>query len=98
MFSNPSYVIDFFGLLDDDHPVDDKLRHHQSDDNEEKNLLQQEDTVDNNSNGSWWLEAIWVVEDMENKQTKTELSTMVSTFNLAFSHTIYIIMTIRLPH
>ncbi|KAH1233457.1 DNA-directed primase/polymerase protein [Glycine max] len=71
VFSNPSDVIGSFGLLDDEQPVDDKLRH-QLDDNKEQNLLQFKDTVEDNSNDSWWLEAIRVVEDMENKQTKTE--------------------------
>lgn len=78
VFSNPSDVIGSFGLLDDEQPVDDKLRH-QLDDNKEQNLLQFKDTVEDNSNDSWWLEAIRVVEDMENKQTKTEVSSMVST-------------------
>ncbi|XP_028181144.1 DNA-directed primase/polymerase protein isoform X2 [Glycine soja] len=71
VFSNPSDVIGSFGLLDDEQPVDDKLRH-QLDDNKEQNLLQFKDTVEDNSNDSWWLEAIRVVEEMENKQTKTE--------------------------
>ncbi|RZB91845.1 DNA-directed primase/polymerase protein isoform B [Glycine soja] len=78
VFSNPSDVIGSFGLLDDEQPVDDKLRH-QLDDNKEQNLLQFKDTVEDNSNDSWWLEAIRVVEEMENKQTKTEVSSMVST-------------------
>ncbi|KAI5437426.1 hypothetical protein KIW84_023515 [Lathyrus oleraceus] len=38
-------------------------------------FLQYEDTVEDNSNDSWWLEAIKVVEDVESKQTATELST-----------------------
>ncbi|XP_020220222.2 DNA-directed primase/polymerase protein isoform X2 [Cajanus cajan] len=75
VFSNPSDVIDSFGLLDDEQPVDDKWRH-QLDDNKEQSSLQYEDIVADNSNDSWWLEAIRVVEDMENKQTQTELSTM----------------------
>ncbi|XP_028181143.1 DNA-directed primase/polymerase protein isoform X1 [Glycine soja] len=75
VFSNPSDVIGSFGLLDDEQPVDDKLRH-QLDDNKEQNLLQFKDTVEDNSNDSWWLEAIRVVEEMENKQTKTEVSSM----------------------
>lgn len=75
VFSNPSDVIDSFGLLDDEQPVDDKWRH-QLDDNKEQSSLQYEDIVADNTNDSWWLEAIRVVEDMENKQTQTELSTM----------------------
>jgi len=72
VFSNPSDVIDSsFGLLDE-HSVDNKWRHQLDD------FLQYEDTVEENSNDSWWLEAMRVVEDMENKQTKTEPSTMVS--------------------
>ena len=39
------------------------------------NFLQYEDTVEDDSNDSWWLEAIKVVEDVESKQTATELST-----------------------
>ncbi|ESW24144.1 hypothetical protein PHAVU_004G106200 [Phaseolus vulgaris] len=70
VFSNPSDVIDSsFGLLDE-HSVDNKWRHQLDD------FLQYEDTVEENSNDSWWLEAMRVVEDMENKQTKTEPSTM----------------------
>lgn len=77
VFSNSSDVIDSFGLLDDEQPIDDKWRHQLN--NKEHNLIQHEDNVEDNSNDSWWLEAIRVVEDMENKQTKTEQSTMVST-------------------
>ncbi|TKY45272.1 DNA-directed primase/polymerase protein [Spatholobus suberectus] len=74
VFSNPSDVIDSFRLLDDEQPLEDEWRH-QLDDNKEQNFLQYKDTVEDNSNDSWWLEAIRVVEDMENKQTKIELST-----------------------
>ncbi|KAK7315144.1 hypothetical protein VNO77_33676 [Canavalia gladiata] len=73
VFSNPSVVIDSFGLLDDKHSVD-EWRHQL--DNNEQNFLRYEDTVEDNSNDAWWLEAIRVVEDMENKQSKIELSTM----------------------
>ncbi|XP_061337305.1 uncharacterized protein LOC133299245, partial [Gastrolobium bilobum] len=75
VFSDPSVVIGSSGMLGDEQPLDDERRH-QLDDNNKQNLLQNEDTVEDNSNDSWWLEAIRVVEDMENKQTKTELSTM----------------------
>ncbi|CAJ1952920.1 unnamed protein product [Sphenostylis stenocarpa] len=74
VFSNPSDVIDSFGLLDGEQLVDNKWRY-QLDDNKEQNYLQYDDTVEGNSNDSWWLEAIRVVEDIENKQTKTQLST-----------------------
>lgn len=78
VFSNPSDVIDSsFGLLDDEQLVDNKWRHELYD-NKEQNSLQYDDDVEDNSNDSWWREAIRVVEDMENRQTKTELSTMVS--------------------
>ncbi|KAL2334801.1 hypothetical protein Fmac_016014 [Flemingia macrophylla] len=73
VFSNPSDVTGSFGLLDDEQPVDDKWRH-QLDDSKEQTFLQYEDIVEDNSNDSWWLEAIRVVEDMENKQTQAELS------------------------
>ncbi|XP_047166413.1 DNA-directed primase/polymerase protein isoform X2 [Vigna umbellata] len=76
VFSNPSDVIDSsFGLLDDVQLVDNKWRHELYD-NKEQNSLQYDDDVEDNSNDSWWREAIRVVEDMENRQTKTELSTM----------------------
>ncbi|KAK7380402.1 hypothetical protein VNO78_32912 [Psophocarpus tetragonolobus] len=75
VLSNPSDVIDSSGLLDDEQLIEDKWRH-QLDDNNEQNFLQFNDVVEDNSDNSWWLEAIRAVEDMENKQTKTELSTM----------------------
>jgi len=78
VFSNPSDVIDSsFGSLDGEQSEDNKWRH-QLDDSKEQNSLQYDDTVEDNSNDSWWLEAIRVVENMENKQTKSELNTMVS--------------------
>jgi len=97
VFSNSSDVIDSsFGLLDGEQLVDNKWRH-QLDDNKEQNSLQYDDTVEDNSNDSWWVEAIRVVEDMESKQTKTELSTMVSNSKLYLNTAIYITMVIRFP-
>ncbi|XP_050914527.1 uncharacterized protein LOC127129360 isoform X1 [Lathyrus oleraceus] len=74
LFSNPSVVVGSSGLSKDKQPVDD-MRGHQPDDNNKPNFLQYEGTVEDNSNDSWWLEAIKVVEDVESKQTATELST-----------------------
>ncbi|XP_045816541.1 DNA-directed primase/polymerase protein-like [Trifolium pratense] len=74
VFSNPSVAIGSSEMLDDKYPVDDGWGS-QPDDNNKPNLLQYEDTVEDNSSDSWWLEAIKVVEDVENKQTATELNT-----------------------
>ncbi|GAU29204.1 hypothetical protein TSUD_361940 [Trifolium subterraneum] len=74
VFSNPSVAIGSSEMLDDKYPVDDGWGH-QPDDNNKPNFLQYEDTVEDNSSDSWWLEAIKIVEDVENKQTATELST-----------------------
>jgi len=75
VFSNSSVVIGSSGMLDDKHSEDEQG--HQPNDNK-PNFLQYEDTVEDNSNDSWWLEAIKVVEEVENKQTATEICTKVS--------------------
>ncbi|MCH99244.1 coiled-coil domain-containing protein 111, partial [Trifolium medium] len=75
VFSNHSVAIGSSQMLDDKYPVDDDGWGHQPDDNNKPNFLQYEDTVEDNSSDSWWLEAIKVVEDVENKQTATELNT-----------------------
>ncbi|KAK2366883.1 DNA primase [Trifolium repens] len=74
VFSNHSVAIGSSEMLDHKYPVDDGWGH-QSDDNNKPNFLQYEDAVEDNSCDSWWLEAIKVVEDVENKQTTAELST-----------------------
>lgn len=97
LFSNPSVVVGSSGLSNDKQPVDD-MRGHQPDDNNKPNFLQYEDTVEDNSNDSWWLEAIKVVEDVESKQTATELSTKVSRLHLAFQCYHLHKIVIRHPH
>ncbi|WVZ14392.1 hypothetical protein V8G54_011958 [Vigna mungo] len=90
VFSNPSDVIDSsFGLLDDEQLVDNKWRHELYD-NKEQNSLQYDDDVEDNSNDSWWREAIRVVEDMENRQTKTELSTMTVVADCVFQYEFFV--------
>jgi hypothetical protein len=83
VFSNHSVAIGSSEMLDDEYPVDDGWVH-QPDDNNKPNFLQYEDAVEDNSCDSWWLEAIKVVEDVENKQTTTKLSTKVSLYQFCF--------------
>jgi hypothetical protein len=83
VFSNHSVAIGSSEMLDDKYPVDDGWGH-QPDDNNKPNFLQYEDAVEDNSCDSWWLEAIKVVEDVENKQTTAELSTKVSLYQFCF--------------
>ena len=73
-FSNSSVVFGSSEILDDKQPTDDDWRHQLDNDNE--NFLQYE--ANDEDNDSWWLEAVRVVDDIENKQTKEEPSTMVS--------------------
>ncbi|KAK7270904.1 hypothetical protein RJT34_26412 [Clitoria ternatea] len=70
VFSDPSVVIGSLELREDKQPVDDEWRPQV--DNYEQKFLQYEDTVEDDSNDSWLLEAVRVVEDVENTQTKTE--------------------------
>jgi hypothetical protein len=71
VFSNSSVVIGSSGMLDDKHSEDEQGN--QPNDNK-PDFLQYEDTVEDN----WWLEAIKVVEEVENKKTATELCSKVS--------------------
>ncbi|XP_004515987.2 uncharacterized protein [Cicer arietinum] len=73
--SNRSVVIGSSGMLDDKQTEGDECGHQPVDNNNKPNFLQYEDTVEDNSSDSWWLEAIKVVEDVENKKTATKLST-----------------------
>ena len=76
VFSNSAVDISSSGMLDDKQPVEDE-KGHQSNDNK-PNFLQFEETVEDNSSDSWWLEAIKVVEEVENKKIATELCSKVS--------------------
>lgn len=67
-----------FGTVDHEQLVDDALRLQLVNDNQAQKFPSYEDDIADSPNGSWLLEALKAVEDVENKHRKTELSTMVS--------------------
>lgn len=61
------------------------LEHRFVDSDEEHVLLYNDENItDNNIKDSWWLEAIRVADDIENKKNTEELSNMVSIFMMLY--------------
>ncbi|XP_028799436.1 DNA-directed primase/polymerase protein isoform X3 [Neltuma alba] len=65
-----------FGMVDNGQSINDERRHPLLNNDQARKSPSYNDNITDSPSGSWWLEALKAVEKVENKQKKTELSTM----------------------
>ncbi|XP_054811765.1 uncharacterized protein LOC129312981 isoform X1 [Prosopis cineraria] len=66
-----------FGMVDNEQPVDNDKRHPVINDDQARKFPSYNDNIADSPSGSWWLEALKAVGEVENKQKKTELRTTI---------------------
>ncbi|KAF7802077.1 DNA-directed primase/polymerase protein isoform X1 [Senna tora] len=74
VINNSSVDFNSFGTIDHERPLADDLRHQLLNDNQASKFHLYDDDKADSPGGSWWLEALRVVEDVEHKKKESQLN------------------------